>query len=77
MHGRGVHDDVFQGMKDSFEESLSPDVAQRCVDFWYSFVEPFFGLPPRPKEAAVKVGPPLKCHSCIWTWRWPLSDEPM
>ena len=56
---RLVHDDVFQVMKYSFEESLTADVAQRCVDFWYAFVDPFFGLPPRPKEAAVKVTAPL------------------
>lgn len=53
---RLVHDDVFQVMKYSFEESLAPDVAQKCLDFWYAFVEPFFGLPPRPKEQAIKVG---------------------
>lgn len=42
-------------MKYSLEESLAADVAQKCLDFWYAFVEPFFGLPPRPKEAAIKV----------------------
>lgn len=52
---RAVHDDVFQVMKYSLEESLAADVAQKCLDFWYAFVEPFFGLPPRPKEAAIKV----------------------
>ncbi|KAK9806462.1 hypothetical protein WJX73_010057 [Symbiochloris irregularis] len=62
FHDRLVHEDLFQVMKYAFEESVPAEVAQKCLDFWSSFVEPFFGLPTRPKQqptvkSADKEGP--------------------
>ena len=56
---RIVHDDVMRIIKYSLEEMLSLDAAERALDFWLTTVEPFFGLPPRQKEIAVKVPPSL------------------
>ena len=50
---RVVHDDVFTVMKYAFEESVPADAAQKCMDFWVSFVEPFFGLPARAKQQPI------------------------
>ena len=52
---RAVHEDVFRVIKYSFDETLSPETAARCTQLWVTFLEPFFGLPPR-SAATLKVG---------------------
>ena len=58
---RIVHEDVMRIIKYSLEEMLSQDAADRALDFWLTTVEPFFGLPARQKEIAVKVRSPAHC----------------
>lgn len=53
---RAVHDDVFKVMKYSFEEVVQGEGLVKLLEFWTQFVEPFFGLPPRPLEQ-LKVAP--------------------
>jgi hypothetical protein len=53
-----VHNHAYKIIKYALDEILSVELAERAFEFWTSFVEPFFGLPPRDKleGAAVAAG---------------------
>lgn len=59
MRCRAVHDDVFKVMKYSFEEVVQGEGLVKLLEFWTQFVEPFFGLPPRPVEQLKVLPPPF------------------
>ncbi len=44
---RSIHNDVFKVIKWGVEEICNAEVCSKMLEFWVTFVEPFFGLPPR------------------------------
>jgi hypothetical protein len=47
---RSIHNDIFTAVKWGVEKTCSADEGQKLVNFWITFVEPFFGLPHRAAE---------------------------
>mmetsp|Transcript_24143 Transcript_24143/g.29248 ORF Transcript_24143/g.29248 Transcript_24143/m.29248 type:complete len:1244 (-) Transcript_24143:506-4237(-) len=47
-----AHNDVYEIVKYSIRECFchTPDQGEKLLEFWRTFVEPFFGLPARPEE---------------------------
>ncbi|GJZ69507.1 paired amphipathic helix protein Sin3-like protein 3, partial [Tanacetum coccineum] len=60
-----IHEDLYQLMKYSIEQSCSPEQIDEALKIWTTFVEPMLGVPPRPSHIAVQDAEKTSNHSAL------------